>query len=53
MRLICDRRNAGEMVEYSRTVGKDKPTLLSGTRCNRCGFTLLDDDDDVWSAIGL
>jgi hypothetical protein len=42
------------MLEYERTVGTgEKATTIRGTRCERCGFTVLDDDGDVWSAVGL
>jgi len=51
--LICERCHAGQMVKYERTVGGDKPAVITGTRCDRCGFTLLDNDEDIWSAVGL
>lgn len=42
------------MEEYRRTVGAGPSAVtISGTRCSRCGFTLLDSDDAVWSAVGL
>jgi uncharacterized OB-fold protein len=41
------------MVAYSRTLGGENVTKLTGTRCGRCGFILLDDDEKVWSAVGL
>ena len=42
------------MVEYERQIGKGaKTTNIRGTRCDRCGFTSLYDDEDVWSAVGL
>jgi hypothetical protein len=42
------------MVEYERKVlAGGKTAVLSGRRCDRCGFTELDSDDDVWSAVGL
>jgi hypothetical protein len=42
------------MVEYRRQVGEgEKTAVISGKRCDKCGFTLLDNDDDVWSAVGL
>jgi hypothetical protein len=28
-------------------------TAIRGTRRDICGFTLLDDDGDIWSAAGL
>jgi len=42
------------MVAYERKVlAGGKEAVLSGRRCDRCGFTVLDSDDDVWSAVGL
>ena len=49
--MICERCHAGQMMEYERTVGTASKVTLRGTRCERCGFTLLDDDDAVWSAV--
>ena len=42
------------MVEYERKIfaGAKEATLV-GRKCDRCGFTQLDSDDDVWSAVGL
>jgi len=41
------------MVEYSRTVGREKSVVIAGTKCDRCDFTLLDDDEKIWSTVGL
>jgi hypothetical protein len=42
------------MVEYERKVlAGGKEARLIGRKCDRCGFTQLDNDDDVWSAVGL
>jgi len=42
------------MVEYQRKVGQAaKEVSLVGRKCDRCGYTQLDSDDDVWSAVGL
>lgn len=42
------------MVEYERkALAGGKEVVLRGRRCDRCGYTLLDNDDDVWSAVGL
>jgi hypothetical protein len=42
------------MIEYERTVGPTSyQTTIRGTRCDRCGFTSLDDDEDIWSAVGI
>jgi len=51
---MCERCHAGQMVEYQRKVlAGGKATTLTGRKCDRCGFTQLDSDDDVWSAVGL
>ncbi|MDA4117145.1 MAG: hypothetical protein OK455_02255 [Thaumarchaeota archaeon] len=52
--MICDKCHAGQMVEYQRklTAGA-KRAVLTGMKCERCGFTSLDSDDDVWSVVGL
>lgn len=42
------------MVEYERKIlAGGKAATLTGTKCDRCGYTQLDSDDDVWSAVGL
>ncbi len=42
------------MIEYERRVGKGpKATNLIGRKCERCGYTQLDSDDDIWAAVGL
>jgi len=52
--LICDRCRAGQMVEYRRKLGEGQKTAeIIGMRCDRCGFTRLDNDDDIWTAVGL
>jgi hypothetical protein len=51
--LICEKCHAGQMAEYTRVIQGKRPTLILGTRCDRCGFTLLDNDEEVWSAVGL
>jgi hypothetical protein len=51
--LICEICHAGQMVEYERSVGPAKAAVIRGTRCEKCGFTKLENDDDVWSAVGL
>ena len=48
--MMCDRCHAGQMLEYETTVGKERPVTIRGTRCERCGYTMLDNDEDVWSA---
>jgi hypothetical protein len=53
--MICERCRAGKMLQYERkiTTTKGTTTTLTGRKCDRCGFTELDSDDDVWSAVGL
>ena len=52
--LICERCHAGQMLEYDRKLtSKGNEITLTGRRCERCGYTQLDSDDDVWSAVGL
>ncbi|MDA4128408.1 MAG: hypothetical protein OK422_02965 [Thaumarchaeota archaeon] len=42
------------MLEYERMVGGGANKVsLTGKRCDRCGYTELDSDEDVWSAVGL
>jgi predicted nucleic-acid-binding Zn-ribbon protein len=42
------------MAEYQRKISSGaKETFLTGRKCDRCGYTELDSDDDVWSAVGL
>ncbi len=51
--MICDRCHAGQMQEYVRTVGSGSKATIRGMKCERCGFTILDNDDEIWSAVGL
>ncbi len=54
MLLTCERCHAGQMVEYERKVGNGaRQTSLVGRKCERCGYTEVDSDDEVWSAVGL
>ncbi len=41
------------MLEYERSVGGANAVTIRGLRCERCGFTDLDNDEDVWRAVGL
>jgi hypothetical protein len=53
-RMMCEKCRAGQMVEYQRKIlAGGKEVALTGRKCDRCGFTQLDSDDDVWSAVGL
>ena len=52
--MICEKCHAGQLVEYQRQVGSwGKTATIKGTRCDRCGFIELENDEDVWSAVGL
>lgn len=54
MELICERCHAGQMVAYERRIGDpSRLTVIRGLRCDRCGFTHLENDEDIWSAVGL
>jgi len=48
--LICDRCHAGQMLDYEKQVGKSQ---IKGKKCSVCGYVALDNDDDIWSAIGV
>jgi len=48
--LICDRCHAGQMLDYEKQVGK---AMIKGKKCTMCGFVALDNDDDIWSALGV
>ena len=52
--MICEKCHAGQLVEYQREVGSGaKAVTIRGTRCDRCGFTDLENDEEIWSAVGL
>ena len=52
--MICERCHAGQMVEYQRKINSGgREASLTGRRCDRCGYTELDNDEDVWSAVRL
>jgi hypothetical protein len=52
--LICEVCHAGQLLDYSRTVGSGSAAVtIKGKRCERCGHTLLENDEDIWSAVGL
>lgn len=42
------------MTEYERTISRsDKRTTIVGLKCDRCGYIMLNSDDDIWSIVGL
>jgi C4-type Zn-finger protein len=42
------------MVAYTKKIpSKSGETMITGSRCDRCGYISLDSDDDIWSAVGL
>ena len=43
------------MVEYERSFSSsaDRKAKIIGRRCDRCGYIQLDNDDDIWSIVGL
>ena len=51
--MICDRCHAGQMQPYEKKLGPIGKASIRGTKCTVCGYVLLENDDDVWSAVGL
>ena len=51
--MICDRCHAGQMEPYEKKLGPGGKAVIAGTKCRVCGFVLLDNDDSIWSALGL
>lgn len=52
--LICEKCHAGMMLEYERVIGTpERPVTIKGLRCERCGFTSLSNDEEIWQAVGL
>jgi hypothetical protein len=52
--MMCEKCRAGQMVEYTRKIeAKGRIAMLAGKKCSLCGYTKLDSDDDIWSAVGL
>jgi hypothetical protein len=52
--VICEKCRAGQIVEYRRELGAGtKVAEIAGAKCDRCGFTQLDNDDAIWAAVGL
>jgi len=41
------------MESYEKRLGPDGNATITGVKCSMCGFVLLDNDDDVWSALGV
>jgi len=41
------------MLDYERKVGPGGAATIKGTKCSVCGYVLLQNDDDIWSAVGL
>jgi len=51
--MKCDRCHAGQMEPYERRVGHEGKATIRGTKCSVCGFVSLDNDEEIWSAVGL
>ncbi len=51
--MICDRCHAGQMEPYEKKLGPGARATITGTKCSMCGFVLLDDDDAIWSSVGV
>jgi hypothetical protein len=41
------------MESYEKKLGPAGKGTITGSKCSVCGFVLLDNDDDIWSALGL
>jgi hypothetical protein len=42
------------MEEYRRTLGlSGRHAVIEGKKCDRCGYVVMDNDDDIWSVVGL
>jgi predicted Zn-ribbon and HTH transcriptional regulator len=51
---MCPKCRAGQIEEYSKIIRSNgHDTTITGRRCSLCGFTELDNDDDIWSTVGL
>ncbi len=51
---ICDKCHAGLMLPYERKItNRGKEAKIVGLKCDNCGWIKLNDDDDVWSIVGL
>ena len=50
---MCDRCHAGQMESYEKRLGPGGKATITGMKCSMCGFVLLDNDDDVWSALSV
>ena len=51
---ICSKCRAGILERYQRVIKRENTEVtILGKICSRCGYIKLDDDDDVWSIVGL
>lgn len=42
------------MVEYLRKMGSgENVATIKGAKCDKCSYAELENDEDVWSAVGL
>jgi len=41
------------MEHYEKRLGPEGKASITGTKCSVCGYVLLDNDDDVWNALGV
>ena len=39
------------MLEYEKPLGNGN-VKIRGKKCSVCGYVVLDNDDDVWAAVG-
>lgn len=51
---ICNKCHAGIMEQYRKIMKRgEREVSIMGRKCSRCGYINLDDEDDVWSIVGL
>lgn len=52
--MICEKCLAGQMMPYEKSfVREGNQAKITGAKCERCGYTKLENDDDLWSLVGL
>lgn len=52
--IICDKCRAGIMEQFQRLMKNgEREIQIRGKKCSRCGYIQINDDDDVWSIVGL
>lgn len=42
------------MIEYEKKLKSNERNIsVLSRKCDRCGYTKMDNDDDIWSLVGL